>query len=211
MTLLAADAAMAGAVPWIVERCISWQLVQRIAAARSRNIDLLPGTSSTSCHSHAARNQKRRFTNAPCVPSSRAAGIRSAIGVRQDSQRRIEAAIGDVHAGVDHINIVDIMKLAVAVHHRSLRIVAHAAGPRLVLSAAQRIAGNAVSRSVTAPASFNHASALPAMKRAISRVCGWRVAGEPRDRDSPVVLHFRVHLYARIEDRHLLHRALDRR
>ena len=59
-----------------------------------------------------------------------------------------------------------------------------------------------------APASFSHASALPAMYCAISMRVRMPCARHARHRNAPVVLHLRIQLDARIEHRHLLHRTL---
>ena len=58
---------------------------------------------------------------------------------------------------------------------------------------------------LTAPASFSHASALPARKCAISSVCGCLPSGEARHGNAPAILTFGIHLHAGIVERHLLH------
>ena len=53
----------------------------------------------------------------------------------------IEAAVGHVHAAINDEQVRDIVHVAIAVHHGGFGIIAHAAGSRLVLSAAQALAG----------------------------------------------------------------------
>ena len=99
-------------------------------------------------------------------------------------KHRIEAAVGDVQAAVGDEEVVDVMHLAVAVGHRGLRVVAHAAGAGLVLAAAD--AGPARCCQVcTAPASLSHASALAAMKLADLDVVRMALARDAAPRGCP--------------------------
>ena len=67
--------------------------------------------------------------------------IRCVISDCHDGQRGIEPTIVHVHAAIDHEEIVHVVDPAVLIDHRSLGIVAHAAGAGLVLAAAQARAG----------------------------------------------------------------------
>src|SRR5512145_2017347 len=59
------------------------------------------------------------------------------VSERHDRQDRIEASIRHVQAAVRHEEIVDLVKLTEAVGHGDPGVVAHPAGPRLVLSPAE--------------------------------------------------------------------------
>ena len=61
-----------------------------------------------------------------------------AIGVGEDGENGIEAAVGDVDAGVDHVEVVDIVDAAPGIDDGGFGIVSHAAGAGLMLAAAQR-------------------------------------------------------------------------
>src|SRR5215813_691572 len=67
---------------------------------------------------------------------------RRAIRDRHDGQHWIETAIRYVDAAVDYVKVVEIVDAAERIYHRRLRVSAHTAGSRLVLSAAQPPAGN---------------------------------------------------------------------
>ena len=96
-----------------------------------------------------------------------------AVGDGHDGQHRIEAAVGDVDAAVDHEQVVIVVDPAVLIDDRGLGIVAHAAGAGLVLAAAEAGAGQDFQVCV-APASFSQASAFAARKCPISMACGCR-------------------------------------
>jgi len=59
------------------------------------------------------------------------------VGVRENSEDRIEAAIGDVDAGINDVEIVEIVDAAPGIDDRSFGIAAHAAGASLMLAAAE--------------------------------------------------------------------------
>ena len=64
-----------------------------------------------------------------------------AVGVGENGEHRIEAAIGDVDAAVNHVEIFGIVDAAPGIDDGSFGIIAHAAGAGLMLPAADAIAG----------------------------------------------------------------------
>lgn len=64
-----------------------------------------------------------------------------AVGIRENGENRIKAAIADMDAGVNDVEIVEIVDAAPGIHDRCLWIVAHTAGASLMLAAAEVPAG----------------------------------------------------------------------
>ena len=61
----------------------------------------------------------------------------NAVSVRENGKDRIKAAVADVDAGVNDVEIVKIVDAAPGIDNRCFGIVSHAAGAGLMLAAAE--------------------------------------------------------------------------
>lgn len=76
-----------------------------------------------------------------------------AVGQGENSQDGVEAAVGDVQGAVGEVQVVVAVDAAPFIGDGGVRVVAHAAGSGLVLTAAQGEAGG-VGLDVLGPAGF---------------------------------------------------------
>jgi len=61
----------------------------------------------------------------------------NAVGVRENGEDRIKAAIADMNAGINYVEVVEIVHAAPGIDDGCFRIVAHAACAGLMLAAAK--------------------------------------------------------------------------
>src|SRR5208337_3230016 len=122
-----------------------------------------------------------------------------AVGVGENGEDGIEAAVGDVDAAVNHVEIVGVVYAAPGIDDGSFGIVAHAAGAGLMLPATDAVAGE------IAP-SLDRAGFLEPSLRSCGHDAGnfqsvrVLVTGELGNRHAPKNLDRGVELHAGIED-----------
>ena len=115
-----------------------------------------------------------------------------------------------MNAAIDHIQVVDVVNAAVAIHNRRLRIIPHPARARLMLPAAERVTGNPVKgEGLRCARFFQPCLGLGRQKLRSDDVVFMTVPGKASDRNSPVVADSRVGFDTRGEDRHFLNRTHD--
>jgi len=127
----------------------------------------------------------------------------SAVGVGENGEGGIEAAVGDVDAAVNHVEVVGIVDAAPGIDDGCFGIIAHAAGASLMLAAADAVAGN------TSPGLDGAGFLEPGL-----RLCGHDagnfqsvrvlVTGELRHWHAPKILDRGIELHPGIENRHFL-------
>src|SRR5512146_322925 len=72
------------------------------------------------------------------LAEARAQVVRDPQRIGHDGQRGIHGAAGREEAPVDHVEVVELVRLAVGIERRCLRVVTEADGPVLVGDARQR-------------------------------------------------------------------------
>ena len=159
----------------------------------------MPSTPSTATIDGQRLEESHHERNA--VPFQlRTSACRCVVGDGHDGEHRIESAVGHVHAAVDHEDVVDIVQLAVAVHHGTVRIVAHAARAGLVLAGGDAFGMPAMSDGIDGAGLLE--PRFGAFRLHVADLEGVRmhVAFEARHRKSPLVAHLRVEVTRPVAD-----------
>ena len=127
MALRAGHVAMRGRLPQL-------DIAPDLVAARARGAiaamiimvgarKMAAATSKNPRRRQPARRTSARFTSASPFPATSQNARRRVIRDGHDGQRRIEPAVGDVNAAIHHKDVVQVVNLAMAIHHRRPGIV----------------------------------------------------------------------------------------
>src|SRR5579884_4498319 len=129
-------------------------------------------------------------------------------GQRHDRQDRIEAAVSDMEGSVHYVEVIVSVDAAPFIGDGGARVVAHAAGSRLMLACAQAEAGRIAP---DAPRPASPQPLLGALPHELRRAHGLRVcrAGKAGHRQAPAVAHTRIYGDTGLRVGNLLYRPHD--